>query len=421
VSPALRAPVPSFRERVPDAVGVAGMARELQGGGPGTRRYLEIVPVVVAVVGDHVHDENAGHPCPGQVDGFVALQPQPQCPFDEGPAEMPCAHAVGRELLPREVEQPDVPLEAPLLGQLEEDRRGRDEGRGRRMVVVRPGRGEAGPGPAFGRVVDVFHVSRVVMVGQDDRLPPVPPRDDDEDVALVGAVLLVLLPAAEEREMEVRPPVERDFSAQGFPLQAGLPDGFPVPPDEVLPEGFEVAVAVGEAAQRPGVLGAVRVVLIDIAAVRDDRDVLPEVLFECARRGRGERQGIGNPGGCHDGSAGTRGSGGGRFEDPLDLATDGLPPDRFRRLAGESGDPGIQGFFFGQAQHVPGEIPRERPSAPELEAVEERQDVERCLMGVVLVQVAVAPHGREVGLPPEQTRPEPNGAGWVWRIHQVSS
>lgn len=133
-----------------------------------TWRNLKNVAVAVVVVGDHVHQVHALDARPGQVVPRAAGQPQPQRALDQAARQVAGAEAVRGELLASQVDQPHVAVQPPRLAQRQEQRRPEHHRRGRRVVIVGAGRGNASAVAAVLRIIQVRHVCSVVMVGHDD-------------------------------------------------------------------------------------------------------------------------------------------------------------------------------------------------------------------------------------------------------------
>src|ERR1700730_18368130 len=122
---------------------------------------------------------------------------------------MPRAEAVGRKLLAREMNQPDVSRELPIPAQLEKDRRPQHHGGCRGVIVVGASGRQAGTITATISLVAILHISGVVMIGHNHRLAAVTAGNDDDQISLGGLAGLIVKPATHPVKIEVSPPAER--------------------------------------------------------------------------------------------------------------------------------------------------------------------------------------------------------------------
>src|SRR4051812_33554366 len=96
--------------------------------------------------------------------------------------------------------EPNVAAELTLFAQLKKDR-GRLEQSGRGgTVVVSAGSSQASSRPARIPFIVIAHIGSVKMVRHDDCLAAVLTGNDDDNVALVSAALLIVLPATHPGE-----------------------------------------------------------------------------------------------------------------------------------------------------------------------------------------------------------------------------
>jgi hypothetical protein len=100
-----------------------------------TRGNLKDIALTVMVVRDHVRHVHTTYRRFGQVLGLSSRHAQLQFSLDEPLRQCPSPKTVGRELLARQVHQPDVTAQFPLAAHFKENRR-RQHHRGRRRVIV---------------------------------------------------------------------------------------------------------------------------------------------------------------------------------------------------------------------------------------------------------------------------------------------
>src|SRR6516162_11391844 len=99
--------------------------------------------------------------------------------------------------------EPDIAAELSGLAHLEEDGGGEHQRGCRRMVVVGTGRRDTGAIALVRAVtINVLHIGRVIVVGEDHGLPPVATGDDGQDIALERGALVIGAPAAHPAEVE---------------------------------------------------------------------------------------------------------------------------------------------------------------------------------------------------------------------------
>ena len=218
-----------------------GERGEARRGRPFARRDLEDVAIAVGVVGDHVENERADDAHAGRVVGLAVFLREREPLLDERFGEVARPEAVGGELLARQVDEPDVPLQLPVAREREENVGRQQQRRRRRMVVVGAARRSTQAIAAAPFFVDVLHVRRVVVIAHDHRLAAILPRDDEHDVALARLAGLVLRPTDRPWKVEVGLPGEDVVHRLRAPLHAVSGGELAVAGVKVIPEQLEVA------------------------------------------------------------------------------------------------------------------------------------------------------------------------------------
>jgi len=236
---------------------------------------LEDVSVVIPVVGDHVHQENPGYLRRRQVNCLLSVLNQLQLFFNDSLAEMPGTQAIGRELFPGQVQQPDILLEVSCLGKFQINGCRLQECGGGRVIVIRTGSRGTRPAPATRFIVQVFHISGVVMVSQDDGLRAVFPGDHDQDITFMQLIFLVAFLPSEERKVKVRFPVEGNFAAKRLAFHAGLADRFPVAGDQIIAQPVQVPQRARGLTLDGRILDTIGVVFISIFPLGQRFNVVP--------------------------------------------------------------------------------------------------------------------------------------------------
>ena len=349
---------------------------------------------------NHVHDVDAAHLRLRQVDAALAAQPQLEGALDHGLAEEPRAQAIGGELLAREVQQPDIPFQLAFLRQLHEDRRRQQQRGGGRVIVVGARGGHAHARAALVVLIHVFHVSRIIVVGHDDGLAAVLPGDHHQDVALCGLAGLIAAPAAIDREIEHGLPAERQVAAQRLALHARGRDQRVVTLDEIVAELLQVAVLVRQLLLGERVLRHIGIILVHVAAVREQQHLVPQRRFERAVGSARERQRLRRR---------LRLARQQRIQLLLELAR----PLGMRSALGQRGEPGLQRFVFGDAQQLSREAARQRPGPQLRLRIQQRDGIERRLAHVMVVLRVEDAQRRQVWRPAQHARPQLHGTGEV--------
>ena len=170
-------------------------------------------------------------------------------------------------------------------------------------------------------------------------------------------------------------PAKRQISTQRLSIHAGLRDRLLVALDQVIAQAMQIAVVAGKRVQRGLVLNDIGIILVLKSPMRQGLDILPEGHLERPAGslwvGDGFRQRLGL----------FR-----RFQDRFDL---GLDPARFVGLAGmfnQRRQPIFQVFFFCSSDQPASKAARQGDFPQHLPGIEQREDVQRGLVSVMVVR-----------------------------------
>ena len=193
-----------------------------------------------------------GRPCPARRRPRSATRERSSAPaapaaeleraLDKRLGQVAGAHAVGRELLAGEMDQPHVASQEARPAEIQEDRRAEHQGGGGRVVVVGPGRRQAGAVAAAGLLVAVFHVGRVVVVGHDHRPAAIAAGNHHQQVALFEPAVLVAQPAAQPGERKSVCQRNGRSPTAALPVMPACCDQPAVIVQQVVAQGLQVAM-----------------------------------------------------------------------------------------------------------------------------------------------------------------------------------
>src|SRR5664280_290133 len=159
------------------------------------------------------------------------------------------------------------------------------------MVVISSCGSNTGAGSPLILVINIGHVSCIIMIRHNDGPLPVVSRNNHHEVPLEGMAILIFYPAAPPVKVKIGFPLKGKITGKCFPLHSLLSYNPSVIGKKIITQSFQVSLMMYEFLLSGSIQDTIRIGFIKIFSGRQIANIFPVLDFKGAQSTAVESQG----------------------------------------------------------------------------------------------------------------------------------